>query len=323
MKKILIILFCLALLLTVFSSNACSDALCPINYSCYITHDDNSLPTLHFDFINTSENKIVYIEYSASLYDRNFSPAYDKTGQSHVCRIKISKLSVDGKYAPGNIGTDISAFPDAAHVGEIKSLKIRFENGTVWEKQAAQTSKADFSCLSSYSDGVYTAEDGTLRLCDTSSFSQSREWYYWDDSKMGWVHFSSGLYASFPARGIEACIKLVINGNPDLYCIKTFEVKTASIAATCRESGETLYSTSELMSFATKELNPPFEISLWDFCEAQSEKWYIWSDLTMKWQPFSNERGPSMTVYDKTSLCLKVVYNDDLSNYIIYNIYLK
>ena len=323
MRRTFIFLVCLALLSTFFGTAVFGDTLCPINYSCYITHDDNALPTLHFDFINTSENKIVYIEYSASLYDRNFAPAYDKTGQSHVCRIKISKLSVDGKYAPGNIGTDLSAFPSAAHVGEIKSLKIRFEDGTVWEKQGTQASKADFNCLSAYEGGAYTAEDGALNFCDTSSYSQSREWYYWDDSKMGWVHFASGLYASLPARGIEACIKLVINGDPNLYCIKTFEVKTASIAVTCRESGETLYSTSELISFATKELDPPFEISLWDFSEAQSEKWYIWSDLTMKWQPFSNEKGTSMTVYDKTSLCLKVVYNDDLSNYLIYNIYFK
>ena len=323
MKKTIILLIFIAVLVSFFMIPAQGETYCPINYSCYITHDDSGIPTIHFDFINTSESKIVYIEYSASLYDRDYSPAYDQTGTSSVCRVKISNLSVDSGFNTGYIGTNLSVFPTSAHVGEIKSLLVRFEDGTIWEKHGVPVSKANFFCRNEYNNGIFSADDGKIYLCDTSTFSQTREWYYWDDAKMTWVHFGNGLYVTMPARGYETCIKLVINGNTDMYCIKTLNIKTTSIAATCRESRETLYSTEEFMTFNTKELDPPFEISLWDYCDSNSEKWYIWSDITMKWQPFSNEKGTDITVYDKSSLCLKTVYNDDINDYKIFNIYFR
>ena len=321
MKKLFILTLCLALSLAFVCIPAAAEGNCPINYSCYITHDGAGVPTIHFDFINTSSSKIVYAEYSAALYNRDFQPALDTTGKSHICRIKITNLSVEGGCATGKVSTNLSAFPSAAHVGSINSLKVQFENGTEWEMQGVPESKADFTCKNQSENGVYLADDGDLYLCDSSVYSQAREWYYWDNAKMDWVLFGNGLEASLPVKGGEANIKIVINCDPNNYCVKTLYAKSASIAATCKQNSETLYSTAGPLVFHTKDLSAPFEVALWDFCESDSEIWYVWSDITKKWQPFSDERGPVVTVYDKSSLCLKTVYNGDENNcryYIIY-----
>ncbi|MBO4897782.1 MAG: hypothetical protein J5590_05745 [Clostridia bacterium] len=321
MKKLLILLLCLALSLAFLGIPVSADGNCPINYSCYITHDDAGAPTIHFDFINTSGFKIVYAEYSAALYNRDFQPAMDESGKSHICRVKITNLSVDGGCTTGKVSTSLSAFPSAAHVGSINSLKVQFENGTEWKMQGTPESKADFTCKNASENGFYYVDDGDLHLCDSSQYSQAREWYYWDDASMSWVQFGNGLEETLPSKGCEINIKIVINCDPNNYCVKTIYTKSASIAATCTQNSETLYSTAGPLVFHTKDLTPPFEVALWDFFESESVVWYVWSDLTKKWQPFSNERGPVVTVYDKSSLCLKTVYNGDDTNYRIYIIY--
>ena len=95
-------------------------SLCPINYSCFITHDDEGVPSIHFRFVNTSEKKIVRADYRGSLLDRSFAPANDRTGKTSSFYIRITNLSVEGNATllENSINVDGSASTSVKINGE-------------------------------------------------------------------------------------------------------------------------------------------------------------------------------------------------------------
>ena len=319
------ILLCVIVLASLCCFPVYAQSSCPINYSCFITHDEG-IPSIHFKFLNNTIQPINYIEYKAALYDSNFNAAYDKSYKANTCRVKISNLNVNGYYDDTEVITNLAAYPTASHVGAILYLKVVFADSTSWESDeiSFNESKAKILCTNDFSDGLYTANDKKLHLCDASNGTNSRMWFYWSDDEMGWVHFSDDLKPVFEATSANPCIKLVINNNEFLYDIQTFSIETAKVAVTCYNTGETKYSDKELLSFSTADMNAPLKFALWDFMAGyETVSWYIWSDENMCWEFISNERGPIIDKKSKTPFCLKVEYNNDPFNYMIYEIYMQ
>lgn len=300
-------------------------SLCPINYSCFITHDDEGVPSIHFRFVNTSEKKIVRADYRGSLLDRSFAPANDRTGKTSSFYIRITNLSVEGNAAEqSETVTSLSTYPSAAHVEKVTYLKIVFDDGTSWEGSASPEAHAKLLCRDAIKDGRYASEDGTLHFADASSGSQMREWFYWDDGSMEWKLFSYDLCPLFKTSLAENCIKLQINGDPMNYDIMSVSASVPRIAATLYNSGETLYSDSGIMSFKPAELGAPYKIALWDFNEGKtSRKWFLWSDEQGGWQFVSSEQGPMLDMISKAPICLKVEYEGNHQDYLVYNIYMQ
>lgn len=322
-KKIAFIL-AFAVFTSLFVVPVSAQSACPINYSCFITHEDG-VPSIHFKFLNNTIQTIVYAEYKATLFDVDFKPAYDTSNSVNSCRIKISNLNVSDHYDDAEIVTNLAAYPTAAHVGNITYLKVKFSDDTVWESSNIDFSKshADIVCSNPVENEKLKAPDNKIYLADASTGSDSRSWYIWSDEEMGWVLFSNDFKPVLDAK-TNVCIKLVINNDENIYSIKTFEFDIPKIAVTCYNTGETKYSDNELLSFATDEMTPPFKFALWDFADAYGERnWYMWSDEYGAWEFLSNERGPILDTLSKHPVCIKVEYNNDSFNYVIYNIYFQ
>ena len=301
-----------------------AQSVCPINYSCFITHQDG-FPSIHFKFLNNTIQTITYAEYKATLYDVNFQPAYDTTHTANSCRIKISNLNVSNYYDEADIVTNLAAYPDAAHVGNIPYLKVTFADGTTWESSEVDysLSKAELVCTNPASGDRFSAPDKKIYLADASSGSNARLWYYWSDEEMDWVFLSDALSPVIDAVQ-NICIKLVINNNENIYDIKVLEFDIPKIAVTCYNTGETKYSDKELLTFATEDMTAPFKLALWDFADGhEAYNWYIWSDEYGKWEFLSNERGAIIDTLSKHAICLKTEYDNDPFNYLIYDVYFQ
>lgn len=298
---------------------------CPINYSCFVTHDDEGAPSIHFRFVNTSAKKIVRADYRGTLLDRAFAPAYDRTDKTSSFYIRITNLNVGANAsAQSETVTSLATYPSAAHVEKITYLKIVFDDGTLWEGSASPEARAKLLCRDVIKDGRYVSDNGTLHFADASSGSQMREWFYWDDASMEWKLFSYDLCPVFKTTLEENCIKLQINGDPMNYDIMSVSASVPRIAATLYNSGETLYSDRGIMSFKPAELGAPYKIALWDFSEGKaSQKWFLWSDEQGGWQFVSAERGPMIDTVSKAPICLKVEYDGNHQDYIVYNIYMQ
>lgn len=325
-KKITLLVVLVVFTTLVLSVPAIADHVCPINYSCFITHQDG-VPSMHFKFVNNTIQPITYAEFKASLFAADFTPAYDTTHTSNNCRIKISKLNVSGYYDDSEIVQNLSTYPSAAHVGNISYLKLGFADGTFWESSDIKfsLSNAEIMCNNKNTANGYIATDNKLYLTDASMGSNTRSWYYWSDEEMGWVYFSGDLKPVFELKSQSPCIKLVINSDENLYSIKTFNMaEGAKIAVTCYNTGTTKYSNRELLTFETAEMEPPFKFALWDFAEGLGNvNWYMWSDEYGAWEFLSNERGPIIDVLSKHPICLKAEYGNNEFNYIIYDIYMQ
>ena len=324
LKKSARIVLAVVMLVSLLYLPVSAQSVCPINYSCFITHQDG-IPSIHFKFLNNTIQPITYAEYKATLYDADFQPAYDTTHTANSCRIKISNLNVSDYYDDADIVTNLAAYPTAAHVGNITYLKVTFADGTSWESSSIDfsLSQADIVCQNPVENERMTAPDNKIYLADASTGSNSRSWYTWSDEEMGWVLFSNDLKPVIDVKA-NVCVKLVINNDENLYAIKVLKFDIPKIAVTCYNTGETKYSDKELLSFATEEMDPPFKFALWDFAEGHSAiNWYMWSDEYGLWEFVSNERGPIIDTLSKHSICLKAEYDNDPFNYLIYNIYFQ
>ena len=319
--KKLISLFLAAAVLMIGAVAVSASNEFPLNYSCFITHNEQGVPSIHFKFINTGDKTITNIEYKATLFNKDYQPAYDTSNKTSSCRVRISNLKVSKSYEVDEITTELSPYPTAAHVGQITYLKVTYSDGKTWENQDNVASVAGLTCLNTIKDNKYFTYDNVLNFCDTSVKSESRIWYIWDDGIMGWKEFSQDIAPSCKVEGTQACVKIVINGDQNNYKIGVYDVTSNGIAVTYLATGESRFSRDGAIVFNANGAPAPYGMALWDFEDRfELRDWYLWSDATMSWNYISSEQGPFIVMENASSACLKIEYNKDPFNYIIYNV---
>ena len=182
-----------------------------------------------------------------------------------------------------------------------------------------------YNYLSSLPGGIYPPE---AKLVNHSSGLITASWYVWDYENGCWSWVSNEKSPQIKVWQTDgdgfADVKLVKNGNPNNYCIKTIYVDKPhfNINVNGQNATDGLYNVSLLP--LTINLNPMLSDGYGDEYTPgdiiRTLDWYIWDVEKSSWVWFSNELKPNCSIWHKGESSIKMIKNSDSNNYVIHTI---
>lgn len=304
------------LLLSVSVSAESYDFL-PLNVDMWVQQGEEEVE-LNLWVQNNTNTPIIQFTFSADIYDAAGNLA-EYTGTQTPKFYGIANTIYLPEHTNELYTWSLSDYQNPAAAGNIQISSATFLNRGTWNYSPSTpySYEPDFKWENeTMADGsVELYYDHSVHLFDTSLGSLSRDWYIWSDAVNNWVWFSGDMAADCYVWDEGAAIKLVINKNPALYTIKTFQVGMSPYITMRHmgvENAEILdrYATEEQRTFVQAEGN--WNVALWDDSEfGQSRDWYIWSDEENDWVWFADSRGPAYKVSEEGTYSIKLVYNDN------------
>lgn len=319
-KYIMCVLAVCTLLVGASVQAAVSYPFLPLNVEAWVETGENG-PELQLWVQNNNNIAVGQFMFSVELYDSNGNPARyfgvgDNTFYGAATGIYLPE------YKNDLFAWEIGEYQGAVSAKNVRLQTVRFMGGQTWTYSPAvgYSYEADFKWENEMmEDGsVEMYYDHSVHLFDTSLGSMSRDWYIWSDAQNCWLWFSDEMAPDCYIWNKGAAIKLVINKNPALYTIKTFQVAMRPFI-TMRHMGNEeaeivdKYTLDAGRTFAQTEGN--WNVALWDDNDyGQKRDWYVWDDTQQTWVWISGERGPAYKVMEEGTYSIKLVYDGNSQN---------
>lgn len=319
----------LFLLLTVTVLSVCIPAsaaqtylFLPLNTDAWIETDENGAQ-LHLWALNNTNTVIRRFLFRLEILNSNGEPAVKTDGGERIFYGSASNISLQ-PHTNACYTWSLNDYIDAASVTGIQLTAVRFSGGKTWMYSETDnySYEPDFSWENEMlADGnLEMYYDHTVHLRDTSLGSLARDWYIWSDAENRWIWFSDDLETDCTLLSRDACIKLVINRDPQLYAIKAFRAGMSPFLLlrhmdAADDSTPTLnrYASADERTFVQAEGN--WNVAFWDENEyGQRRDWYIWDDAAQNWVWFSSERGPAYKVSAEGTYTVRLVYDGNTEN---------
>lgn len=320
-KKYIMCVVAVCALLTGISVQAADTyPFLPLNIESWVEVGENGTE-LKLWAQNNTNVAIAKFMFSVDIYDGGGNPAtYFGIGTNKFYGV------ASGVYLPEQMNDvftwDLKQYSDAASAGNVQLEQVWFMNGQIWTYSPAvgYSYEADFKWENeTMADGsVEMYYDHSVHLFDTSLGSMSRDWYIWSDAENCWVWFSNEMAADCYIWNKGAAIKLVINQNPALYEIKSFQVAMKPFITMRHMGNETAeivdkYTLEASRTFAQAEGN--WNVALWDDNDyGQKRDWYVWDEAAQNWSWISSDRGPAYKVSEEGTYSVKLVYDGNEQN---------
>lgn len=298
-------------------SAAITYSFVPLNIEAWVESSEEG-PELKLWVQNNTNRAIRQFMFSIEIYNGNGETIADSS--TGVMRFYGSASDIYLPELTNDVITwDLSSFAGAVSAGNVVLETVRFMNGQTWtyDPWMNYSYEPDFKWENEImADGsVEMYYDHSVHLFDTSLGSTYRDWYIWSDAENRWVWFSNEMAPDCYVWNRNVSIKLVINGNHDLYEIKSFQVAMSPfiIMRHMDENDENTnsvdkYALDTERTFVQAEGN--WNVAFWDENEyGQARDWYIWDEATQTWVWFSGERGPAYKVSQEGTYTIRLVYD--------------